>query len=70
MRRNVSLQSEPVRPMALADRSFSVELLDILEHAFGDSRLRSSDIATAFGMNERDFADLFTRRFGTTPGEF
>ena len=70
MRQNVYLQSEPVQPMALADRSFSLELLDILEHAFGDSRLRSSDIARAFGMNERDFTDCFLSSTGTTVAQY
>jgi len=60
----------PLRPLTSADRLFIAELLDILEHAFGDSRLKTSDIANAFGMSERHFAYCLRGMTGNTPAQY
>jgi len=70
MRSNPIDRCVPLRPLAPADRSFIAELLDILEHAFGDSRLKISDIAKAFGMSERHFAYCLRTATGNTPAHY
>ncbi len=60
----------PVRALKPADPLFMAELLDILEHAFGDSRLRVSDIARACGMSDRHFAHCLRSVTGKTPAQY